>query len=338
MYLHPTSTMRRAGRRLAVLLLAMAAACGLVNGLAAPHADANTTQRWTDIDWDMTGYDSAARPSSAAANQSGEYRRVVDRMREIAGQPMAGLPNAPYFSDTTVRGRETATNRVIRVLVWSNAVTPSNPRGERRADVALYFSVDNLYFMGFSSHGLHYRLNAPYTVRLAEEMRVRFNMPTAPLLNTISSDGGYASLAANPTWRGDQPYTASNFLTHLSALDTATSANRNSNAVLRAMAYFIGATSEAARFGWIENRIASVLIYNGDPTETSRPANIGRFGTDLENNWDTLSTVAHRSARGQNTTAVNIDGRQYADWEDIYGGETANPIIVPFLAIQGSGL
>ncbi|MFJ4691797.1 ribosome-inactivating family protein [Streptomyces sp. NPDC088766] len=338
MRLHPTSVIRRTGKRLVVLLLAMAAACSLVNGVAASRADANTTQRWTDIDWYMDDYDSAARPSQASANQSAAYQRVVDRMREIAGQPMAGLSNA-QFSDTTVRGRDTTTNRVIRVLLWSNRVTPRNPHGQTRADVALYYSVDNLYFMGFSAHGVHYRLNADYTRRLAEEMRVRFNTPTAPLFNTISSDGGYASLAATPAWRGDQAYTAANFLTHWDALETATPANRNSNAVLRAMAFFIGATSESARFGWIENRIANVLIYNRDMTEPGNPANIGRFGTDLENNWDTLSAAAHRSARGLNTTTVDIDGRQYADWEDIYGGdESANPIIAPFLAIQGSGL
>ncbi|MFC9289120.1 hypothetical protein, partial [Streptomyces sp. NPDC057052] len=84
---------------------------------------------------------------------------------------------------------------------------------------------------------------------------------------------------------------------------------------------------------------ANVLIYNRDMTEPGNPANIGRFGTDLENNWDTLSAAAHRSVRGLNTTTVDIDGRRYADWEDIYGGdESANPIIASFLAIQGSGL
>jgi Ribosome inactivating protein len=332
--MHPMSAMRRAGRQLAVLLLAMAAACGLLNGLAAPQAHANTSDRWTDIDWHMEGYNDP-RGTSGAASQSRNYQDMVNRLRQLAGQEMAGVQGMGGLHDTTVRGRETATNRVIRVLLWDDT------HGTQQANVALYFSVDNLYFMGFSSHGVHYRLNAPYTRRLAEEMRVRYNLTTAPLFHDINSDGSYASLAATPTWRADQEYTATNFMTHLRALDTATPANRNSNAVLRAMAYFIGATAEAARFGWIQNRIANVLIYNEDRTDPNGPANIGRFGTDLENNWDTLSTLAHRSARGNQTTPVNIDGRIYANLMQIWDGGGNNeyqPPIAPFLAIQGSGL
>ncbi|MFF0416291.1 ribosome-inactivating family protein [Kitasatospora sp. NPDC004745] len=347
MHLHPITTVRRTGRQLAVLLLALAAACGTVNGLAAPQAHANTSDLWTDIDWHLEDFDvprpHPSRPqdppvgNQQTSNQSGAYARVVDRMRQLAGQGMAGVQGNEHYLDTTVAGRTNATNRVIRVLLWSNAT------GQQRADVALYFSVDNLYFMGFSSHGQHYRLNANYTRGLAESIRVHERAQTAPWVNPINSDGSYASLAATPTWRAAEPYTAANFLRHLDALSNATPANRNSNEVLRAMAFFIGATSEAARFGWIEHRIAAVIYADADPTPEPAPPGedprtIGRFGTDLENNWDTLSSLAHRTAQGYNGTMVPIAGFEYRDWRDLDRGGNGNRRIAPFLAIQGSGI
>ncbi|MFF9060872.1 ribosome-inactivating family protein [Streptomyces sp. NPDC014882] len=320
----------------------MTAACGLLNGVTAPQAHANTSERWTDIDWHMEDYDEP-RGGSAAARQSRYYQDVVNRMRQLASQEMAGVQGQPGLYDTTVaRGR--TTNRVIRVLLWSNQATDRNPTGAQRADVALYYSVDNLYLMGFSVHGLHYRINASYSAHLAEEIRVHERMRVAPLVREINSDGSYASLAAGPEWRGAEPYTASRFMIHWRALEAATPSSMNSSPVRRALAYFIGATAEATRFGWIQNRIANVLTYNEDRTDPNGPAHIGRFGTDLQNNWNTLSTLAHQSARGNRTTPVNIDERIYRNLWEIWDGDgddddgTGRPRIAPFLAIQGSGI
>lgn len=332
----------RAGARAGALLLAMAAVGGLVNGAAAPEAQANTSERWTDIDWHMEDYD-APRGGSAAARQSRYYQDVVNRMRQLASQEMAGTQGLPGVYDTTI-APGTRTNRVIRILLWNNEATTRNPNGAQRADVALYYSVDNLYLMGFSAHGNHYRINAPYSAHLAEEIRVHDNLRTAPLVRAIDSNGSYASLSASEEWRGAEAYTAARFSLHWRALEAANANNLNSSGVRRALAYFIGATSEATRFGWIADRIASTLIYNGDPDYPGSPDHIGEFGTDLEMNWDTLSSLAHRSAAGRNVTAVNINGRVYGSLRQIWDGDgddddsTGRPRIAPFLAIQGSGL
>ncbi|MFD7666024.1 hypothetical protein [Streptomyces sp. NPDC059788] len=46
--MHPQSAVRRLGRRLGVLWLALFATCGLLSGNAAP-AHADTTERWTTL-------------------------------------------------------------------------------------------------------------------------------------------------------------------------------------------------------------------------------------------------------------------------------------------------
>ncbi|MFF8657537.1 ribosome-inactivating family protein [Streptomyces huasconensis] len=305
-----------------------------MQGLAAPQAFAATNNLWTEIDWRMDDYQER-RMGHDSARHGGEYVQLVRRLRQLASDPMAGTQGMPDLYDTTVRRQQDATQRVIRIALWSNA----NPSGEARSDVALYFSVDNLYLMGFSSRGRHYRFDAPFASHLASSMQRRYGGGT-PIVSEMSSSGDYASLNASPTWRGNQPYTADNFMHHLNELENATPDNMNDNGVRRALAFFIGATSEAARFGFIERRIGNVLVYNNDPDFPGRPAHLGGFGTDLQNNWNTLSAMVHRNLNGEDPVAVRIDGRTYRTVHDVLNGlrNGAGPRIAPFIAIVGSGM
>ncbi|MEV0122365.1 ribosome-inactivating family protein [Streptomyces sp. NPDC050703] len=319
---------RRSFARIGAAVLAVPA-LGAVQGLAAPRAFANTNALWTDIDWHLEDWDEP-RGTTTARRQAQDYMAVVDRMRDLASTPMAGSQGVHGIYDTTVRDEESATRRIIRVLLWSNA------SGRSRADVALYFSVDNLYLMGFSAHGHHYRFNASYTRHLAGSMQAHWNQTTPPIVTAMSSNGSYGTLSASPEWRGAQHCTSVNFLTHLENLENVTASTRNSQAVQRALAFFIGATSEAARFGWIETRIGNVLSYGHDPLDSNRPVHLGPFGAELENNWDTMSAMVHRTMQGNQGNPVPINGRTYRTWEQVMFGAPNHPPLGPFLANVGS--
>lgn len=176
MRLHPTSNTHRTGKQLAVLLLALVSACSVLFGAAAPKANAETSQRFTTIDWHM--YHGLSDGSSYAARDFDSYNAMVNALRNAAGHQMAGVSNSPGYMDTPTR---TNSNRVIRVLVWTHEADGN------RAHLALYFNVDNLYFLGFSARGQHYRIvprpnqaDRAYTNHLPEEIRNAYGLATAP--------------------------------------------------------------------------------------------------------------------------------------------------------------
>ncbi|MFD9794067.1 ribosome-inactivating family protein, partial [Streptomyces sp. NPDC059070] len=183
---------------------------------------------------------------------------------------------------------------------------------------------------------------AAYTNHLPEELRLGLDPnnvpPTAPAFHEITGDGSYAQMSAPPAWRGAQPYNRTTMYEQVQNLANATPGNRNSTTVNRAMAYIIGATAEAARFGWIQDRVANTIYAGGDLSIRDNPANIGAFGTDLERQWDSLSRMAHNTAAHRVDPGVTIDGRFYGDVDDI-GIPDANyrPRLTPFLALYNSG-
>ncbi|WP_411105121.1 ribosome-inactivating family protein [Streptomyces sp. cmx-4-9] len=302
-------------------------ALGALHGVAAPHAHADTNHLWSDMDWRMTGYD-GERGTMDAARQGSQYQLLVRGLRNLTTQPMMSAQGNPNFLDTTRRGAENPSERVIRILLW-------NPRGE--AHVALYFNVDNLYLMGFSSHGHHYRFDDASFSHLSRSIGRRFG-ENPPLVRVMHSTGRYATMHAPAEWRGNQAYSTYNFQSHLRTLENVTEYNMNSQDVGRALAFFIGATSEAARYGWIEERIASVIVRGYDPSDSNRPVHLGAFGTDLQNAWDPLSVLAHQTLQGRpNVAPVRIDGRDYRDFRQFVNG-SAGPRIAPFIGILGKGV
>ncbi|MFK0238772.1 ribosome-inactivating family protein [Streptomyces vinaceus] len=330
--LHPTSTTRRTGRQLAILLLSLVSACSVLFGAAAPKAEAETTQRFTTIDWHMDDY--IAPPNSdRAANNRDDYNDMVNALRNAAGHQMEGVSNSPGYMDTPTR---TNTNRIIRVLIWTHtAVGP-------RANLALYFNVDNLYMLGFSSNGFHYRFvtgnpATEFTNHLPEELRLGLHSATPLFFTPIRGDGSYAQMSAPAEWRANQEYTASMLYQREQILDNFRPERPVTSTVTQAMAYFIGATAEAARFGWIQNRIAQTIYRGGDTAEPGSPANIGPFGTDLETNWGALSRMAHNTAAHRVDPGVTINNRTYYNVNDLGNNVGFRPRLTPFLALYGSG-
>ncbi|MEU0234972.1 MULTISPECIES: ribosome-inactivating family protein [unclassified Streptomyces] len=326
--------MRRSGRQLAVLLLALVSACSVLFGGAAPKANAETSERFTTIDWHLYAYGDPNR-SARAADSYNDYNAMVNALRNASGHQMEGVGNSPAYMDTPTR---TNTNRVIQVLVWTQEADGNH------AHLALYFNVDNLYFLGFSAHGRHYRIvpranqaARAYTNHLPEEIRHAYNLTTAPLFNQITGDGSYAQMSASEEWRGAQEYTPYMIYERAETLRLVTPETRNSTQVNQAMAYMIQATSEAARTGWIQGRIAASIHQGGDYSEPGAPANLGPFGTDLELHWSHLSRMAHNTAAGRPDPGVTINNRTYRTVTDLGLWEPNRPRLTPFLALYASG-
>ncbi|MFF9477085.1 ribosome-inactivating family protein [Streptomyces roseolus] len=318
--------MRRTGRQLAVLLLALAATCGLVNGFAAPKAHADTTRRWSVIDYNISNYQghfTAGQTPETTANAT-RYRLMVEQLRSLGGHQMPGGDEPDLLDTPTQR-----TNRVIQMRIWENF----------RSDVALYFSADNLYLLGYSVDGNHWQFSDTHDiVNLAEEYRVAAGLAVAPLFQSLQYTGNYATSLDRTQSRGNYRYTSNNLRTWIMNLRNTHDNNRNDRRM--DLALVIGATSEAARFGWIQRRIEAVIRHGYDPSDSSNPSHLGPFGVALENRWSQLSALAHQGTEGRAETPVQVDNRTYSDWRQILWGTNNNnargPAIAPFLALHGS--
>ncbi|MFI5868490.1 ribosome-inactivating family protein [Streptomyces sp. NPDC051546] len=236
--------------------------------------------------------------------------------------------------------------RVGRVGTVSSGSWSGPEADGERAHLALYFNVDNLYFLGFSARGQHYRIvprpnqaDRAYTNHLPEAVRlVSDPVPqNVPLFNQITGDGSYAQMSAPDDWRGAQRYDRTTMYEQVQNLTNATPDSRNSTTVNRAMAYIIGATAEAARFGWIQERVAMGIYASGDRSQPGSPAHIGAFGTGLELNWSNMARMAHNTAAGRADRGVTIDGRYYGNVTEIGNPTNGQPRLTPFLALYASG-
>ncbi|URN17059.1 MULTISPECIES: ribosome-inactivating family protein [Streptomyces] len=321
--MNPIPVLRRAGRRLGSLFLALLAVCGLVTAGSAP-AHAETSQRYTVIDWHMEGFDDTGYGGSEGADRANRYRQMVARLRAASGHEMAGA-NTPAMLDTPVR---TDTNRVIEVRVWTNEYG-----GPSECHVKLYFSVDNLYLLGFTARGTHWQF-ADTTLPLAREIQNFYGMANPPLFTSLGYRGDYNSLDSNGV-RGNFGYQAQTMQHSMLDLSYIIPARRDS--YRGTLAYFIGATAEAARFGWIENRIAAAIDLGYDPSDPNRPAHLGNFGASLQTQWSALSRVAHQTVNGGDAAPVTVDGRTYTSITQIRFGNNAVPRIAPFLGLYRSG-
>ncbi|WP_404816270.1 ribosome-inactivating family protein [Streptomyces thermolineatus] len=317
--MNPISVVRRAGRRLGTLLLALLAACALVSAGTVP-AHAETSRRYTVIDWHMEGYD-AGDGGSAGADRAVRYRDMIAQLRAASGHRMAGAGGGDML-DTPTR---TNTNRVIEVRVWTNEY--GSPA---QSHVRLYFSVDNLYLLGFTNRGHNWRFSDA-DLPLAREIQNHYGYTNPPLFTSIYR-GNYGTLDPNEV-RGAFHYNA---LTMQMSMDSLSHFSYENRYHYRStLAYFIGATAEAARFGWIEHRIAASVNVGHDTTDPNNPDYLGNFGVELQTAWDDLSRLAHRTVNGGSSTPVTVDRRTYTNITQIRHG-IGRPRIAPFLALHGS--
>ncbi|GCD33964.1 hypothetical protein OEIGOIKO_01688 [Streptomyces chrestomyceticus JCM 4735] len=318
----PISAVRRAGRRLGTLLLTLLATCILVTAGTAP-AQAETSQRYTVIDWHMEGYDDTGSGGNAGADRANRYRQMVARLRAASGHEMTGA-DSPAMMDTPVR-RDT--NRVIEVRVWTNEYD-----GPSECHVKLYFSVDDMYLLGFTVRGQHWQFSDT-TLPLAHEVQQHYGMTNAPIFTSLRYRGNYPTLDPDNERRnfGYESDTLRRRMLDLSYLTEARRLAHRGN-----LAYIIGATAEAARFGWIENRIAAAIELRYDPSDPNHPAHLGNFGVGLQTQWSALSRVAHQTVHGGNAAPVIVDGRRYLNITQMRLGTGGVPRLAPFLGLYDS--
>ncbi|MFF4321174.1 ribosome-inactivating family protein [Streptomyces sp. NPDC001568] len=322
--MNPICAIRRAGRRLGTVFLAFLATCALVTVGATP-AHAETSKQYTVLDWYVYGLDTG-NGGDMGADRAVRYRDFIAQLRAAAGHRMDGA-NGDDMRDTPTR---TNTNRVIEARVWTN-----ENGGAPRSHLKLYFSVDNLYLLGFTSRGQHWMFQPDTNPAfpLAGEVQRGQGLEHAPLFQSLGYRGNYDSLDPHG-FRRDFSYTAASMHMTMQFLNNFTAANRPS--APSELAYLIGATSEAARFGWIEHRIAAALNRGYDDTDPNRPSHLGNFGLTLQTQWAALSRVAHRTVNGGTVAPVNIDGRTYDNFTQIRLGTGGVPRLAPFLALHGS--
>ncbi|MFF3276594.1 ribosome-inactivating family protein [Streptomyces chrestomyceticus] len=316
--MHPIPAVRRTGRRLGVLLLTLVAVCGLLYGNAAQPAHAESSQRWTIITWHAEAL--SVDDNYPTRRFIGDhYRQMASQLRAAAGHSMDGSGNSSSLLDTP---RE-RTNRIIEVQVWTHD----------GMHLALYFSRDNLYLLGYTNRGAHWRFSDTDNT-LAAEYHNRYPDDQNWLFQSLGYNGNYNTLDREGH-RANANYDRITMDVHLDEV-SHTRQGRTNN-VRYSLAYVIGATAEAARFGWIQERIATVLDHGSDPTDPNHPMHLGAFGIGLQNSWSDLSRLAHEDLGDFPTRPVRIDGRNYTNVNEINYGSPSLPRVAPFLALFRSG-
>ncbi|PWI12766.1 hypothetical protein DI272_00285 [Streptomyces sp. Act143] len=285
----------------------------------------------------MENFQSDEVGTSAAYSRAHAYNRFIQDLRTQAGTLIGGQSTLGQLYDTQQSGTR---DRIIQVHVWTNLAGPSE------SHLALYFNAANLYLVGFSSRNRHYQFSdsSPgqgvsdpvLRTNLSELYRQANGLRTAPLFQNLGYRGNYPSLdpgnaRVNREYRSYQIMGAVNSL-----IDTAPLLP---NALRRDLAFLIGATSEATRFGWIQRRVSAAIGNGGDASDPQNhnPAHLGEFGRQLELRWSDLSRLAHRDLDGSVRNAtVTIDNRTYRNINDILGINAGRPGISPILALHGS--
>ncbi|MYT22166.1 hypothetical protein GTW69_18015, partial [Streptomyces sp. SID7760] len=253
------SVLRRAGRRLTTLVLALAASCTLVStiGVTPAHAQPAPNSDWTAVDWHLETYadwDNGEFGGTRSWDRRNQYNLFISDLRDAVSQRIGGTNNDRDLMDTRPR-QSAARDRIIEVRVWTN-LNGSSPR----SDLALYFNASNLYLVGFTSHARHYQFQdtSPRPGRdsilrnnLGELYRISHNLPAAPVFQDLGYTGNYNSLDRSEN-RQNFRYLPANIMDAVNQLNT--SQPLTPNALRPHLAVIIGMTAEAARFGWIERR------------------------------------------------------------------------------------
>ncbi|QCX73876.1 Ribosome inactivating protein [Streptomyces sp. YIM 121038] len=322
--MQPILALRRAGRRLSALCFALLATCTLVNAGGTP-AHADTSEMWTKRVWDISDLARAQRAGAEGTlGGANSHAVMVGELRRISSHP---------FVNGVRESMPEGTGRYIELQIHDETASPSHR-------LSLYLRADNLYLDGFTVNGQNYRFNdapAALTTGLHNAYNGRGNL----LFRTLPYSGHYADLA-NAEARGAASFEPSSLYAHLSEMMYLDENHWNSSRVRRAIANVIAATSEAARFGWIENRIYFSLLQGGQTDGDNsgvRYSNLGSFGVSLENNWARLSRLAHREANGNllDSDAVTINNTRYQNLAHLRNGVgTGGQRIAPLIALYGA--
>ncbi|TXS12617.1 hypothetical protein EAO70_26380 [Streptomyces sp. adm13(2018)] len=297
-------------RRWRAALPIIAALLGLAQLTVASPAQANTSQIWTVMDWDITSLQQGGGPLAAQRydDMLGELRRHVD------SRP--GNAQGGQLAQTEAR-----TGRYIEIRVFDS--------GEHF--LSLFYRTDNLYLDGFSVLGANYRFSNAQAA-LVQNFHGNGNIFTS----IYGGHYGNGGLDANGR-RGDTSFDARNLRNQFVALRGFTYGTRN-NYTLH-LANIVQATSEAARFGWIRNRISNTIRNGGEHDGFGWQTTLGPFGMDLETNWSPLSRLAFQTRNGGTGTPVTVHGQRYENLTDMmHGDPPARPALSYLLGLGSQAL
>ncbi|MEE1755302.1 ribosome-inactivating family protein [Streptomyces sp. SP18CS02] len=84
----------------------------------------------------------------------------------------------------------------------------------------------------------------------------------------------------------------------------------------------IAAVSEAARFGWIQNRILNTTRSGSDIDGANRYSHLGGLGAEMEASWAALTHLLADSAADRPTMPVTVNNRTYRTAQEIEYGDS----------------
>ncbi|MGW3046138.1 ribosome-inactivating family protein [Kitasatospora sp. NPDC001159] len=284
----------------------LAALLGLIQLTAAPSARANTTETWTVMYWDIT----TLQQGGALAAQ--RYDDMVRELRQLTGYTV----DADHGG---VLGRtEAQVGRYIEIRITDNG----------NQFLSLFYRTNNLYLDGFRMAGSNYRFND------AQPELTRNFGGGRQLFTTIYS-GSYQNggLDVNNA-RANTSYIGPNLRNQFMGL-TGFNYNTRENYRLN-LANIVQATSEAARFGWIQNRISNTIRNGGENDGNGWQTTLGAFGIALENRWAPLTRLAFRSMNGGAGDPVEVDGRIYRNLTDMMMADPPRRPRISYLLGLGS--
>ncbi|MER5766577.1 ribosome-inactivating family protein [Streptomyces sp. NPDC001985] len=287
--------------RFLAILTAIAALLGGTQLVSALPAQAATSHHWNVMNWNITNLGNGN--NIAAANR---YRSMLSELRNLSAHNVTN-----GFMRTMT---ETERYAEIRVIDNNNISAPHR--------LTIYVRLDNLYVDAFTANGSTFAFNDTpgyFATRF-------FNAYPGgnTLVRTMPFSGAYGSLDADQN-RANRDYRGPSFGAAISDLQNMNS--NNFSARKFAMAVLIGAVSEAARFGWIESRIAMSISHNGELDGTNRYYHIGGFGISLQNNWSSLSRLVYRELNNTEHYPVQINGHNYTSTGMIRHGSSTAPAI-----------
>ncbi|MFD7665997.1 ribosome-inactivating family protein [Streptomyces sp. NPDC059788] len=306
------STVRRVGRRLGVLLLALLTMGGLLDANATP-AHAETHSNWSEIVWEIDDM----RYQTSTEQGASRYRNLINNIRGLAAaeRHLGSGADSEHLQET-----ENQPNRFIEVIV----------REDGNRILSLYFQTRDMYLVGIATRNARYQWNGEGdTSALAQAYRQHHR--EAGNFHAVGYSENYRDLASEAV-RGEFAYNPSAFYNRLESLSNMTRGNADTRR--RDFAYVIQATSEAVRFDWIRDRIFQTIRDGESEPDPAgnRYQNLGTYGVGLTLNWTRLSTFVYQLVANLPATII-IAGNVYDSLQRLlYGVHGQMPGIGGILA------
>ncbi|MEE1821289.1 ribosome-inactivating family protein [Streptomyces sp. BE20] len=247
---------QRVGRRLAGVLAALALSLGML-GTAAPAAHADPDRPLTVIDWDISGLEHGGQ------GHHDRYWNLIDQVHRVSGHDFYQV-----LDETT-----TTYNQLIQIRVTYAG----------QYVVSLYYWANTLYLAGIYQPGQPDGTGNRHYV-FPDGYPGAFNQVLGVQAQPLPWNGSYANLpgGGNRASRQLTPQNLQNGLLTLRRTQELLGSAAGTTTLGSYLVDIIGATAEAARFGYIFDTVRQ-NIRSGSSTP------IGAFGADLETSWGQLS-------------------------------------------------